>query len=285
MNRRGFVLITVLWTMVLLAVVAGLALSVARQGFLASRNRIVLARAEWAAEGCLELLRQRLHGAPSLRLLDTTRLGATGWCRAEVTDPASAIHPGLLDSVSLVALLGDTVRAASFLDWTDGDTVSRPAGAERSWYVARRRTPPRDAPVASVRELTMIRGFEDVPIALLDRRFTVHGSGRLNPNLADAGVLAAIPGLGAGVARQLRSRRQFGQEARSLDQLAMMVSPTERGAMEAHWGALTQRLEFSPSHLLVQLEGGVDGYALRARETVLLAVLPERVAILRREVW
>lgn len=285
MNRRGFVLITVLWTMVLLSVVAGLAVSVARQGFLASRNRIVLARAEWAAEGCLALVRQQLADTPGLRLVDTTRLGRTAWCRADVTDPASAIHPGLLDSVSLVGMLGDTIRAASFLDWTDGDTISRPAGAEHSWYAARQRTPPRNGPVASVDELTMIRGFETIPAEWLDRRFTVHGSGRLNPNLANAEVLAAIPGLGTGVARQLRSRRQFGQEVRSLDQLALMVAPTERTAMEAHWGALTQRLEFSPSHLVVHLEGGVDGYALRARETVLLAMLPERVAILRREVW
>lgn len=285
MNRRGFVLITVLWAMVLLAVVAGLALSVARQGFLASRNRIVLARAEWAAAGCLELLRQRLPDAPTLRLLDTTRLGSAAWCRAEITDPASAIHLGLLDSASLVALLGDTLLAASFLDWTDSDTVARAAGAERAWYVERQRTPPRNGPIASVQELAMLRGFDGAPMESLERRFTVYGSGRLNPNLADAAVLAAIPGLGPDVARAIRARRQFGQEARSLDQLAMMVAPAERTEMEAHWGALTQRLEFSPSHLVVRLEGGVDGYALRARETVLLALLPDRVAILRREVW
>lgn len=131
----------------------------------------------------------------------------------------------------------------------------------------------------------MLRGFDGAPMESLERRFTVHGSGRLNPNFADAAVLAAIPGLGPDVARAVRARRQFGQVAASLDQLALMVAPAERQEMEAHWGSLTQRLEFSPSHLVVRLEAGVDGYALRARETVLLALLPDRVAILRREVW
>jgi type II secretory pathway component PulK len=284
-NRRGFVLITVLWALVLLAAVAGLTLSVARQGFLASQNRIILARAEWSAAGCLELLRQRLPGAPQLRTLDTVRLGSSAWCRAEVTDPASALDPGMLDSATLVALLGDTVRAAALLDWTDADTVPRAAGAERAWYLSRQRVPPRNGPVASVQELSMVRGFEPVSVEWLERNFTVYGSGRLNPNLADATLLAAIPGLGPGVARQLRARRQFGHEARSLDQLALMLSPSERRTMESRWDALTRQLEFSPSHLVVRLEGGVDGYSLLAREMVLLAVLPDRVAVLRREVW
>ncbi len=131
----------------------------------------------------------------------------------------------------------------------------------------------------------MVRGFDSLPPDWLERSFTVHGSGRLNPNLADATVLAAIPGLGPDVARQVGARRQFGHKVRSLDELALMLSPSERGGMESRWDALTRQLEFSPSHLVVRLEGGVDGYALTARETVLLAVLPDRVAILRRAVW
>src|SRR5690242_19582959 len=56
MNRRGFALLAVLWVLTALTALVGTGLLVARFGADTTRNRVLLARAEWAREACGEIL-------------------------------------------------------------------------------------------------------------------------------------------------------------------------------------------------------------------------------------
>src|SRR6266540_5776489 len=70
-QREGFALLAVLWVLTALTVLAGAALAVARTGSQATRNRILLARAEWAREACGEILLGRYAQDAAVRSLDT----------------------------------------------------------------------------------------------------------------------------------------------------------------------------------------------------------------------
>jgi len=59
MNRRGVALLTVLWAVSVLSVLAATGLAAVRTGERTSFNRIALARGRWAAEGCLAIAQAR----------------------------------------------------------------------------------------------------------------------------------------------------------------------------------------------------------------------------------
>ena len=91
MNRRGFALLAVLWTLTAVTVLGGAAMVVARLGAATTRNRILLTRAGWAREACVEILSSRYayqaaiqaeagqtDGSVQLHPLDSD-LGCPGW--------------------------------------------------------------------------------------------------------------------------------------------------------------------------------------------------------------
>ena len=59
MRRRGFVLLALLWTITGVAAVLVAATAVEKAGGRATRNRLLLARARWAAEACVQVARGR----------------------------------------------------------------------------------------------------------------------------------------------------------------------------------------------------------------------------------
>ena len=92
MSRRGFALLTVLWLVAALGAVTAAALLAARLGADTTRNRIILARAEWAREACGEILLARYAKDPTVRLVDTVDLGRGTWCRVELEDIAARLR-------------------------------------------------------------------------------------------------------------------------------------------------------------------------------------------------
>src|SRR6266853_1599085 len=86
MSSRGFALLAVLWTLAAVTVLTGAAISIARLGSETTRNRLLLARAGWAREACVEILLARYAQDPSVRALDTTDLGRGTWCQATLED-------------------------------------------------------------------------------------------------------------------------------------------------------------------------------------------------------
>jgi type II secretory pathway component PulK len=182
--RRGFVLLAVLW---FITGASALGLGVAltgRQATTAAFNRMALTRAAWDAEACLAAARaaiaEVMRGDDST--LDSLSRTWAGLAAPVLASPLVLNCPGEIEFLPTGGLLdinaasGEAVQAvlvsagvaearaaamsAAFLDWRDADAVPRELGAERDWYEAQERAVPRDGPLASIRELPRVRGFE-----------------------------------------------------------------------------------------------------------------------------
>jgi general secretion pathway protein K len=282
-DERGFALITVLWLLALLgALTAGLLTTVRREQHLAE-NRIALERGAWAMEGCLAILEARYQHDSAIRAVDSTDLGQGSWCRAEVSDLGGRINVNSAPDGLLAAALGSDTLVAAVLDWRDPDTLARPGGAERSWYAAHGREPPRDGPFESVRELRLVRGLERASVAALDPLFTVDGDGRVNPYLLPDGLLRALPGFGAATALAIRGVGSAGQRATSLDQFIGTLPPSSRTGIAAAYPALSSLLVFQPAWLEIRFEARAPPNDIISRMRVLAVPLEGRLAIVARE--
>src|SRR5262245_57487159 len=104
-SRRGVALLAVLWVLAALTALTGAGMVLARIGSETTRNRILLARAEWAREACGEILLSRFAADASIRRLKSIDLGRGTWCRASVDDPAARLNLKVADNDALVKLL------------------------------------------------------------------------------------------------------------------------------------------------------------------------------------
>lgn len=247
MNRRGMALLVVLWLLVILTGLAGVTLAGGRVGSAASRNRTVLLRGQWAAEGCLAVFRGR---GGSARGLDSLDLGQGTWCSLVVADPANRLHLNLAAESQLRALLGDSLRAAG--------------------VVARR-------PIPAVAALT-----GQLPPAML-AHLTVEGSGRINPNTAPAAILAAIPGVGPDGAQAFLLRR-VQPPLQNADEALAALPAHVRDRVLGQYDAFVAATEYASSHLLVTAEGHIGAGQPVARLAVTLVPTAGRLAVIRREV-
>jgi hypothetical protein len=97
--ERGFALVAVLWVTVALTVLGGSGVLAARTAGVVTRNRVALARARWAAEGCLAVALARLDSlVRSGRTLepiaaDTLHFASGASCLARSLDPGSRLNP------------------------------------------------------------------------------------------------------------------------------------------------------------------------------------------------
>src|SRR6266566_3086908 len=186
MSSRGFALLAVLWTLTAVTAFTGAALAVARLGSTTTRNRVLLARAAWAREACVEILLARWASPPdplsALRRggttsLDSVDLGRGTWCSATLEDPSTQLNLNPAHRPSLVTVLQTVVHrsvavdslADALLDWRDPDAVPRPLGDESSRN--------RNGPFADVWELRYVRGFTDSLVARLTPFITTRGTG------------------------------------------------------------------------------------------------------------
>lgn len=290
MNRRGFALLAVLWLIAALAVLVSGGLALARTGLTASGNRVTLMRAGWAREACIEIMMQRgfstngtSHRLEVTRTTGRVDLGRTAWCSLQVDDPSGHINLNLADKATLHRLLGDSLSDA-LLDWRDRDSDSRLLGAEADWYRLKRRLLPRNAPLASVKELRLIRGFDSLRVDQLEPLVTVRGHGALNLNTAPPAAIGALLQLPDEVIRLIERQRSSGRKVENLDQLISLTPPSYRPGLLARYQELTQEVVFSPPELVVVVTGGVGDSPLLSRATLTVVPVADRVAVLRREV-
>src|SRR5260370_222314 len=184
MNRRGFALLAVLWVLTALTALTGAGLLVARLGSETTRNRILLARAEWAREACSEILAARFADDPTIRSLDLVDLGRGTWCRASLEDPATRLNLNTADREALLHL----VKAVGV----------EPAVAES--VIVRRMQ-------GTIYDLRQVPGFDSTVAARLTPFVTVRGTGVVNVNAAPPEVLRTLPGMTEEGALLLMSRR------------------------------------------------------------------------------
>ena len=183
-TRCGFALLAVLWIVVAVSAL-GLTLSfAAREAIATARNRANSTRALWRALDCLERSRAAIHDAlqeaqPGLPrsaspwlALDTVvaqaGIPSDVGCRLEMRAAGTTLDVNAADDEMLRTLLraaglpfarADSM-ADALLDWRDADEIARPLGAETGWYSASQRATPRNGPLASDREIALVRGFD-----------------------------------------------------------------------------------------------------------------------------
>lgn len=259
MNRRGFALLAVLWVLTALAGLTGAGLIVARLGSETTRNRVLLARAEWAREACLEILQARFAADPTTRRLDAIDLGRGTWCRAFLTDPAAQINVNTADQETLGSLLTHVHESAQLADTIIKQREFRP-----------------------IYDLFQVPGVDSLRAARLGRFLTTRGTGVIDINAAPPEVLAALPGLSAEAVRILVNRRDTRPIA-SADELSGALSRSSREMLLSNYVEFVRLATFSPPQLVATVEGGVRSTPIAARATLTVVPVPGRLAIIRRE--
>jgi hypothetical protein len=247
MNRRGFALLTVLWLITALSAVVGLALATTRLGQRTTLNRIALTRGRWAAEACLAIVQARWT---QHRLADTATidLGRGLKCQWRIEDPTARINVNTAEREIL-----DRVTP-------NADSV-----------VARRRLGP-------LADLDEVPGVDPALV-------TIDGPGTINLSAAPKQVLLALPGLSPEAVDRLLARRAIGRPVGSLDELAGLLSPTGREVLLARYADLARLATFAAPQLKVTAVGDVNGEPPRAGVAILVVPLPERLAVIRRQMW
>jgi hypothetical protein len=247
MNRRGFALLTVLWLITALSAVVGLELATTRLGQRTTLNRIALTRGRWAAEACLAIVQARWT---QHRLADTATidLGRGTDCRWRIEDPTARINVNTAERevLDLVAPHADSI-------------------------IARRR-------MRLLADLSEMPGLDPVLV-------TIDGPGTVNLAAAPRPVLLALPGLSPEAVERLLARRAMGRPVGSLDELAGLLSPTGRDALLAHYAELARLATFAAPQLKITADGGVRGEPARSTIAIVVVPLPERLAVIRRQMW
>jgi type II secretory pathway component PulK len=264
MSRRGFALLAVLWLLVALAAVGGVSVAAARLGAATTRNRVLLARADWAREACAEILVARYAQHPGVRALDTIDLGRGTWCTARLEDPGAKLNVNVADREVLAALVRAVSRQPSAVSIVDS-------------LIHRR-------PLADIGELADVPEIDSTMQARLETLLTTRGSGQTNLNAAPAEVLATVPGLTNEGIDLILQRRVIGQRITSADELATSISPSARAVLYGNYQDFLRSATFAPTQLVATVTGGVHSTRLVARATLTMVPLPERLAVVRREV-
>jgi general secretion pathway protein K len=204
---RGIALISVLWIIALLTVVAGaLSFSVRSETKLA-HNLVATTIARHAAEGGIYLAIDRLlYGTERERQVDravySVSIGEAD-VRVTVVDEAGKIDlnaapPELLDGLLRMANVEAWQRRElvdAIQDWRDTDDEVRLHGAEDPDYLAANKSyGAKDGDFATVDELQLVLGMSPQLFRKIRTALTVHSHQRgINPAAASRKVLLALP--------------------------------------------------------------------------------------------
>jgi len=298
-SRRGFALLAVLLVMTA-AVALGAALaSRSNAAIAAARNRVALTTASWRAEGCVERARAVIGDAlqedatgRTWRQLDSIVAGVALGAECDVTvrpsglrlDANEATHEQLrvlFQGSGVVKDRADSL-ADAVIDWRDADDEPQPHGAERAWYEAARRLPPKNGAFSSEAELSLVRGVADVPgidtLVGVDRA-------RIWVDRAPLAVLATLPGFTAEAISQIRARREIGRSIGELAAFADGLSPGARDAVLAHYAELSRLTTLIPESWTITALAASGSPEAVVRIEVRVARAGTRAAIVRRRSW
>jgi len=295
-GRHGFALLAVLWVIAGLAVLGLAANLAARNAIAGAHNRADLARARWRAEECAEQARAIVARAiPRLgwRHLDTEVRAASASrssCRVALVSAGARLDVNTVDAAMLGALLArlgiPPLRRDSLvdalLDWRDADDVPRPSGAERSWYLAAGRIPPRNGPLPAIAELRRVRGFER--LTGLDTLLDV-AAARLDLDAAPLTDIAALPGFGAEAVEQVAELRARGAAVGDLSSFAARLSPASRAELAARSPELAALTAAGPEAWLLLVRATVGQPPVTSTLELRLVRAGDRAAVVRRRSW
>jgi general secretion pathway protein K len=276
--RRGFALLASVWLMVVIAAVSLNVALLARSRRLATANALEGVRTRAAALAGLEHARGRLTRAlvaarndalaDPWRALAASASATLGPARyaVRVRDDAAALDVNLASDEMLARLLvacgaeARTARHAAerIADWRDPDQHRRADGAEREDYLAAgARALPADADVRAVDELDDVLDLPAAPWRCAREHLVVDGAGVVNPNTAPVEVLQALPGLGENAAAAVIAARAEGVRFRDFRELAAVLPPHLRGALDREAVRLQRLLTYETSAVRVVSEASM----------------------------
>jgi type II secretory pathway component PulK len=259
MSRRGFALLAVLWVMTALTALTGAGMIVARLGSETTRNRVLLARAEWARDACGEILLARFAADPSVRATPVIDLGRGTWCRASLADPAGSLNLNTAHDSALIRLFTDV-------------GIQR-AVAESAVAMGRR---------ATIYDVAQIPGLDSALAKRLAAFVTTRGTGVVNVSVAPLEVLRLLPGMTEEAVLVLMGRRT-NRRFQSADELAGALSRSGRAMLLNSYAEFVRSAAFAPPQLIATLEGGIRGTPIVSRATLTVVPVPGRLAVIRRE--
>lgn len=206
-RQRGFVLITVLWTGLALMLGVAAFMSTARQEALQVRVEVATARATELARSGLNVALADLGrvNADQLRSLrdgtPVTLTMAEGRVTYRIQDEAGKVDINHAPPQVLGPVL-QNVGAAEGVDAFDAVNVAQALEAASL----------RGTPARSVGDALLAAGFSAAAARTAESYLTTFNfSAQINPRTAPPETLAAIPGLGAGGAEDIVTRRENGQ--------------------------------------------------------------------------
>lgn len=268
-TRSGFALMTVLWIIVAASVASLATMLVARETSDAAVSRADSERAAWRANDCLERQRVAIDDALAAAARDDETLdlwktldrrvgfAEADQCSATVIPVGSQLNVNAATDRQLLTLFAAMGLAHSetlvdvLRDWLDPDDEPRPNGVEHDWYAARERLTPRNGPLADIRELRRIAGFEELG---LDSVLTVD-SGRIAINVAPLAVLAVLPGFTEDLLTWIANERAIGRRVRDLPTLASSISRSAADSVLAHYPALVSLTTVDPEVWAIRAQG------------------------------
>lgn len=221
-RQRGLALVLVLWTITLLAVIAGSFAYSMRTGTFVTRNAVDIAQARYLAEaGVQRALLALLDPDPAQRWAGNGSVRAWsfggGVLAISVRDEAGLIDlnrapPELLDGILRVGGVPQAARPRlvdAILDWRDADHLNHLHGAEdKAYRLADRAYAAKDAPFEAVEELQLVLGMPVAVFEKLEPFLTVYsGQGGVNQSTAPREVLLALPNADADTVDSLLAAR------------------------------------------------------------------------------
>lgn len=247
-NRRGFAMITALWLVVAITVVALQFSYEAHERYMLGINAAERGVARAAVIGALALeqaqleraLRQRNTGSNAARLrssdpwidVDSTFTGPVDIDSIIVMVDAKPggrrLNVNSMNEEQLRAFFGNLLKdvsasdelAQSIMDWRDQDDQARVRGGERDYYLKdNRMVLPANAPFREVDDLLDVRGMTPEILEKARPYLRTYGNGTINLNTADEPVLRAIPGMTDVILARILATRSNGGRIQNINQI------------------------------------------------------------------
>jgi type II secretory pathway component PulK len=207
-SDAGIALVAVLWTLVLLSLIAALVSFETGVGVRVSRNAVDKAVTRAAAQAGIERAILELASEPSLRD-DRWHRDGTGYdwrfagriVRISIRDESSKVNVNTASDALLTSLLisvgVDREKAQSLsdaiADYRDKDNLPRYNGAEQAEYrAAGLSRGPKNAPFETVDELQQVLGMTTEIYNRMSPDLTVYSWGTVDPTLASDRVTAVL---------------------------------------------------------------------------------------------
>lgn len=253
-NRRGFAMITALWLVVAITVVALQFSLEAHERYMLGINASERGVARAAAIGALALEQAQLErairqmatggGAQSLRRsdpwvdVDSTFSGPVDIDSLTVMVDAQPggkrLNVNAINEDQLKAFFNNLLKDAStadeisqsIMDWRDADDQARVRGGERDYYLKENKMVlPANAPFREVDDLLDVKGMTPEILEKARPFLRTYGTSSINVNTADEAVLRAVPGMTDVILARILARRTAGQRITTMNQIIPNAVP------------------------------------------------------------